>query len=248
MFFNFLIETRVFTPYQSGSLPGDSTVNQLTFLYNKICKALHEGLEVRFIYFDISKAFDKVWHKGLIFKLKIASIHGKLLAWFSDYLCNRCQRVVIPGCQSNTKHLNVGVPQGSVLGLLLFLVYINDIVENVESGINLFSDDTILSMVVRNPSDTGMTLQDDINKINSWAEPWLVKFHPAKLESLVISRKTSKPVHPNLNMSNTPIPNVQTHKHFGIHLSSDGSWDFQKAWKRINVMRQLKNRLDRKFL
>ena len=99
-----------------------------------------------------------------------------------------------------------------------------------------------------------MTLQDDINKINNWAESWLVKFNPAKSESLVISRKISKPVHPNLNVSNTPIPNVQTHKHLGIHLSSDSSWGYhitntvQKAWNRINVMRQLKNRLDRKSL
>ena len=140
--FNFLIETRFFIPYQSGFLPGDSTINQLTFLYNKICKALDEGLEVRFIFSDISKAFDKVWYKGLIFKLKRAGIHEKLLAWFSDYLCNRCQRVVLPGCQSNTKHFNAGVPQGSVL----FLVYINDIVEDIESGINLFADDTSLEI------------------------------------------------------------------------------------------------------
>ena len=92
------METRFFTPCQSGFLPGESTINQLIFLYNKICKALDEGLEIRFIFFDISKAFDKVWHKGLIFKLKRAGIEGKLLAWFSDYLSNRCQRVVLPGC------------------------------------------------------------------------------------------------------------------------------------------------------
>ena len=204
--FNFLTETRFFTPYRSGFLPGDSIVNQLTFLYNKICKALDEGLEIRFIFFAISKAFDKVWHKGLIFKLKRAVINGKLLAWFSDCLSNRCQRVVLPSCQSNTKHLNVGVLQGSVLVPLLFLVYINDIVENTESGINLFADDTSLSLVVRNPSDAGITLQDDINKINNWAESWLVKFNPAKSESLVISRKTSKPVHHN----NSKCTNSQT--------------------------------------
>ena len=123
---------------------------------------MDEGLEVRFIFFRYNKAFDKVLHKGPIVKSKTAGIHGKLLAWFSDYLCKRRQRVVLPGCQSNTKHFNVGVPQGSVLGLLLFLVYINDIVENIESGINLFAEDTSLLLVVRTPSDAGMTLQDDI--------------------------------------------------------------------------------------
>ena len=176
------------------------------------------------------------------------------MSWFSDYLSNRCQRVVLPGCQSNTKYVNAGVPQGSILRLLLFLVYINDIVENIESGINLFADDTSLSLVVRNPDDAGNTLQNDINKINSWADTWLLKFKPNKSESLVVSRKNIKPIHPDLNMSNILIPNVQTHKHLATHLSSDGSWDYhitsisQKAWKRINVMRQLKNRLDRSHL
>ena len=110
-----------------------------------------------------------------------------------------------------------------------------------------------MSLVVRNPDDTGNTLQNDINKINTWADTWLVKFNPYKSESLV-SRKNIKPIHPDLYISNILIPNVQTHKHLGIHLSSDGSWDChinsisQKAWKRINVMRQVKDRLDRKSL
>ena len=247
--FNYLIEIRFFTPSQSGFLPGDSTINQLIFLYNKTCKALDESLEIRFILFDISKAFDNVWRKGLILKRA-----GKLLSWFSDYLSTRCQRVVLPDCQSNTKHLNACVPQGSILGSLLFLGYMNDIVENIESGINLFVDDTSLSLVDRNPDDTGNTLQNDINKINTWADTWLVKFNLNKSESLVVSRKNIKPIHPDLNMSNILIPNVQTHKHLRIHLSSDGSWDYhinsisRKAWKRINVMHHLKKLLDRKSL
>ena len=81
--FNYLNENSFFTPYQSGFLPGDSTVNQVTFPYNKICNAVDEGLEIRFIFFDISKAFDKVWHKSLIFKLRRAGINGKLLGWLS---------------------------------------------------------------------------------------------------------------------------------------------------------------------
>ena len=110
----------------------------------------------------------------------------------------------MPACQSNTKHLNVDVPQGSILGP----VYINDIVENIESGINLFVGDTSLSLVVRNPDEAGNTLQNDINKINTWADTWLVKFNPNKSESLAVSRKSIKPTHPDLNMSNILIPNV----------------------------------------
>ena len=209
---------------------------------------MDEGLEIRFISFDISKAFDKVWHKGLIFKLKRAGIRGKLLAWLSDYLSNRCQRVVLPGCQSNTKHLNACVPQGLILGPLLFLVYVNDIVENIKSGINLFADYTSLSLVVRNPDDAGNTPQNDINKINSWADTWLLNLIQINRNLLSITYSHG------YNMSKILIPNVQTHKHLGIHISSDGSWDYhingisQKAWKRINVMRQVKHCLDRKSL
>ena len=98
--FNHLRETNFFTPHQSGFLPGDSTVNQLTYLYNKICSALDNGFEIRMVFFDISKAFDKVWHKGLIFKLQAAGIDGKVLLFLQDFLTNRTQKVVLPGCSS----------------------------------------------------------------------------------------------------------------------------------------------------
>ena len=95
--YNFLKDTDFFTPWQSGFMPGDSTVNQVACLYNHICKALDDGLEVRVLFFDISKAFDKVWHEGLLFKLKRAGIRGKLLSWFSSYLSAHYQRVILPG-------------------------------------------------------------------------------------------------------------------------------------------------------
>ena len=252
--FNYLKVTNFFTPSQSGFLPGDSTVNQVVFLYNKICKALDEGLEIRVIFFDISKAFDKVWHEGLLYKLSKAGIGGKLLSWFSNYLSNRYQRVVLPGAVSDFSSINAGVPQRSILGPLLFLVYINDIVNDIESNINLFADDTSLSMVVGDPDTAGAILQTDINKITAWANRWLVKFNPSKSESLIISRKRNKPAHPKLFMSGVEIPSVHVHKHLGIFISNDGSWDYHvnqilvKAWKRIGIMRNLKLRLDRTTL
>ena len=90
---------------------------------------------------DISKAFDRVWHKGLLAKLNQIGITGTLLSWFTDYLENRTQCVMISGHMSNTTSLKSGVPQGSILGTLLFLIYINDIVTN-GSTIKLFADDT----------------------------------------------------------------------------------------------------------
>ena len=94
---NFLLENHVITPFQSGFIPGDSTVNQLVDLYNTFSRAPDEGKEVRVVFCDISKAFDRVWHKGLLAKLKHYGITGQLFAWFESYLSNRFQRVVLPG-------------------------------------------------------------------------------------------------------------------------------------------------------
>ena len=119
-----------------------------------------------FYFSTVSKAFDKVWHEGLLFKLKRAGIRGKLLSWFSNYLSNRFQRVILPGSVSTLGRVQAGAPQGSILGPLLFLVYINDIEDGIQVNINLFAEDTSLSMVVGDPDQVGKVLQSDIDKIN----------------------------------------------------------------------------------
>ena len=146
--YNHFHDNDILTPLQSGFIPGDSTVNQLTFLYDTFCKALDSGKEVRVVFCDISKAFDRVWHAGLIYKLRASGVSGNLLRWFENYLQNRYQRVVIPGAKSDWYFIRAGVPQGSILGPLLFLLYINDIVKDIGSNIRLFADDTSLYIIV----------------------------------------------------------------------------------------------------
>ena len=119
------------------------------------------------VYLDISKAFDRVWHTGLLSKLEAVSIRGKLLNWFRDYLSCHMQATVIKGEKSKFKSVSAG---GSVLGPLLFLIYSNDIVNNIESMIKLFADDTSLSLALNNPDSRAEILNHDLEKINEWAK------------------------------------------------------------------------------
>ena len=98
--YNHLLDNNILTSFQSGFRPGDSTVNQLTYLYDTFCQALDSGKEIREVFCDISKAFDRVWHSGLIHKLKAAGVTGNLLQWFTSCLENRKQRVVLSGVKS----------------------------------------------------------------------------------------------------------------------------------------------------
>ena len=252
--FNFFRDNAVITSLQSGFIPGDSTVNQLADIYNTFCKALDDGKEVRAIFCDISKAFDRVWHNGLIHKLRNVGIVGTLLNWFTDYLSNRKQRVVLPGAASDWTQIYAGVPQGSVLGPLLFLIYIHDIVENINACIRLFADDTSLYLIVENPIEAAEKLNSDLAKVHAWASKWLVTFNPSKTESLIFSRKLNKPYHPPVYMSEQPITEVSSHKHLGLVFQQDCTWHEHidnikcKAWFRINIMRKLKFTLDRKSL
>ena len=147
--YNFFHTNNLLTSHQSGFRPCDSTVNQLAYLYHTFCEALDKRKELRIVFCDVSKAFDKVWHDGLLFyKLNKLRITGDLLKWFKDYLNSRQQRVLIRGQSSQWGFIEAGVPQGSVLGPLFFLVYINDIVDVVSCGIKLFADDTVLYVTV----------------------------------------------------------------------------------------------------
>ena len=172
--FNYFKENLLISDCQSGFLPGTSTVTQLIEIYDSFCKAVSDGKEVRVVFLDISKAFDRVWHKGLLHKLKQFGINGSLLKWFEDYLKDRFQRVIINGQFSDWIKLLFGVPQGSVQGALLFLVFINDIVHTVQHcKIRMFADDTCLFITVDNREDAAVLINDDLVYITGWANQWL---------------------------------------------------------------------------
>ena len=134
------------TPHQSGFRPCDSTINQLLAITHKISTAF-EGIpsrEARAVFLDLSKAFDGVWHDGLLCKLECNGIYGHLLSLLGNFLQNHRQRVALNGKCSQWAPISDGVLQGSALGPLFFLVYINDIVENLSCDVKMFVDDTSL--------------------------------------------------------------------------------------------------------
>ena len=162
--YNFLQYNNIITQSQSGFIRGDSTVNQLLCICNDLCSSFDKGITTQAVYLDISKAFDRVWHTGLLSKLEAVGIRGKLLNWFRDYLSCRMQATVIKGEKSDFKGVSAGVPQGSVLGPLLFLIYINDIVNTIQSVIKLFADDTSLSLALNNSDSRAKILNHDLEK------------------------------------------------------------------------------------
>ena len=119
---NFLYSNNLFYKYQAGFLPGHSTVYKLLETYHSIAKSIDDGNHCCMIFCDLSKAFDRVWHKGLVYKLQSYGVSGPILEWFISYVSNRSQKVMYKNKFSSVGYINAGVPQGSVLGPLLFLL------------------------------------------------------------------------------------------------------------------------------
>ena len=210
--------------------------------------------EVRVVFCDITKAFDKVYHPALSYKLRKSGISGSLLDWFSSYLHGRMQRDVMQGESSEWGNIEAGVPQGSVLGPLLFLVYINDIVDIVTSNIRLYADDVTLYITIDDPIDSATAINDDLQLIENWSRQWLVTFNSSKTKSMRVSRKRSPAQHPHIIFRGSTLHDVSQQKHLGVILTSDLSWSshinyiVSKSRKLIGVMRLLQHRLSRRTL
>ena len=127
--FEFFIQNNSITPNQSSFKTGDSSINQLISITHEIYKPFDAGYEVRGVFLDISKAFGKVWHQGLHYELRQNGISSELLNILTDFLDNRTRRVILNGQFSSWAKVEAGVPQGSILGSLLFLIYKNDLLK-----------------------------------------------------------------------------------------------------------------------
>lgn len=216
-----------FSNSQWGFSAGRSTVTALIKCVDDWLKALEEGKEICAVFFDYRKAFDTVPHQPLIAKLRALDLNHPIVCWLQDYLCDRTQSVVVGGASSDPLPVLSGVPQGSVLGPLLFLIYINDlpgIVFNSTSCINLFADDVLLYHVITSAADYTV-LQDMICRLEQWSITNYLSLHPLKCKYMIVSRKKSPslPTEP-LQLLGSELEQVRSYKYLGVLLTSDLSW------------------------
>lgn len=183
---------------------------------------MDNNLQTDSIFLDFSKAFDRVAHCRLFSKLSSLGLDSASLSWILNFLSFRQQFTEINNCASFLVDVPSGVPQGSVLGPLLFLIYINDLPNNVSLSIRLFADDCIVYRKISSPDDH-VILQNDINLISMWCSKWQVVLNSVKCKLVSFSRKKSNSDF-SYYINNSAINRVQSYKYLGIHLTQNLSW------------------------
>ena len=221
---------QILSDLQWGFLEGRSTVTALIKCTDDWLKTLEDGGEVCTVFFDYRKAFDSVPHRPLIIKLRSLGLDDCIIRWLKSYLSNRMQVVVVDGVESDPLPVLSGVPQGSVLGPLLFLLYINDlpdVVSNTLSRLNLFADDVLLYRTIACAADYA-SLQEVISRIEQWSTENYLSFNTSKCKFMVISRKIN-PTLPDapLQLFGTSLDQVDSYKYLGVLLTGNLSWSLQ---------------------
>ena len=207
---------------QSGFRRKDGTAHQLTRLVHEWSQALDKDQYVGNVFFDLKKAFDKVWHKGLLIKLEFAGINHHALSWFRNYLSDRYQCVKINNSTSTPVRIHAGVPQGAILSPLLFIIYMNDIaslsVQDQASFTNLFADDTSLYVANGDPTMLATELQQAVDNLSEWFDNWLLNVNIEKTALLILRKKGMPAIHITVRICGDVIHQVNKHKHLGLIL------------------------------
>ena len=186
--------------------------------------------------------------------MKSYGISGELLNWLKNYLCNRQQKVFVNNSTSQFGLIKAGVPQGSILGPLMFLIYINDIANIFDSASRLFADDTSLQTSSASCHQIQTTLNKDLESLNIWAKSWLVTLNPNKTHVLFITNANAVDEVIELTFDDNFLDFTDKHRHLGITLNSDAKWGdhieemFKSVLKKVNVLRKLKFTLKRDSL
>ena len=198
---------------QSGFLTGDLCIAQLLLIIHEIKASFDSNpfADVRGVFLDISKAFDKNWHKALLYKLKSYGVEGELLSLLECYLRDQTERVVSNGQNSDWRKINFGVSQGTVLGPLVFLIYINDSPDGIMSICKIFAGDTSLFSKIIDTRNSQNTLNSDLKIIKDWAYQWKVQFNPdpkKQSNEVIFPRKSNRCTYPPVVLNKNIVANV----------------------------------------
>ena len=221
--------------HQSGFRPRDGTVLQLSRLIHQISGNLDDSRKVHACLFDLSKAFDRVWHEGLLKKLKHFSICGPLFLWFKSYLLHRKQRVRVGTSLSDWLSVPAGVPQGSVLGPLLFVIYTINLPHactNSHVVCSQFADDTALIATADTDLAAATHLQSSINAASAWLKAWHLLVNAGKTVTMKFSAKAGLVAtsnYPPFYVDGVALTAVSQHRHLGLIIQSDLRWNSHVA-------------------
>ena len=229
---------------QFGFLKNRSTVKQLLIFLNSVHQSLNNKVQTDVIYLDFSKAFDSVPHNELLVKLWQIGIRGKLWLWFKSYLSSRRQCVHINNFRSSLLPVISGVPQGSILGPLLFLIYVNDLPLSINSSsLLLFADDTKCLKSIDCLHDCDL-LQNDLSLLSDWSLKWKLLFNVSKCVNLTFSLSHDPIVHPYF-INDKEILSKDCHKDLGVFIAGDLSWSVHydhicsRAYKMLGLLRRV---------
>ena len=237
---------------QFGFRKGFSAEDQLLEIHEEMLKSLDSQRVSKLVFLDASKAFDRVWRQGLKKKLNKLGFHESLINWLSDYLSGRLQRVVLKGTLSSWREVLQGVPQGSILGPLLYLLYSEDMKYLVENDLKMYADDSMVMTTGITEQHCVDQLQGDLDRIQQWSEDWKVKLNISKTKCLTVRRIEGPAA--KLQMNGVLLEEVKSHRHLGVILMYNGKWTLQiddmckRAAKRVTVLRQYQKSFSRKCL
>lgn len=244
---------------QSGFRPKHSCQTALVRLIDSWLSSINKKQTVGAVYLDFKKAFDLVHHKTLLKKLEIYFPNSQVTNLIESYLTNRSQYVLLNGKNSHKKIIQSGVPQGSVLGPLFFIVYINDLPLhlNKQTENTLFADDSALYTTNKDITTIDNTLQDSLNKTHTWCNKNSMVIHPEKTKSMIIAPRQKLQIHKpklNLTLDTSNIEEVTEHKMLGVTIDTGLTWNKQienlikKLAKNTYLLSKLKNYVKNKHL
>jgi ribonucleases P/MRP protein subunit RPP40 len=211
---------------QHGFTVGRSCLTNLLESMEDWTQALDEGYGIDVVFLDYQKAFDTVPHRRLVRKLNGYGIRGKVLAWIENFLSNRSMRVVLGENATDWVKVLSGVPQGSVLGPLLFLLYVNEIPDTVKSTIKMFADDTKIWRVLRKNEDPEI-LQEDLHRLEKWSEEWLLRFNAAKCKVMHIGGLSGAKYTLQDGTIRRDLAHCISEKDLGLYVRNDLKWSEQ---------------------